>query len=178
MWRCPKCGNQYPEQITVCPACQQAAPEKEASFKVRPSNANENQAFLVVVLIIIFAVGGWGFLKNSMTATPAAESPASTVMPSVPAPSAVSDSALVLDHWHWARGEYGTPEMVGLIINTSGKSYSYAQVEINLYDKQHTQLGSTIANTNNIEPHGKWKFTAPVTEKGAYSADVKKITAF
>ena len=68
--------------------------------------------------------------------------------------------------------------MVGLIINTSGKSYSYAQVEINLYDKQHTQLGSTIANTNNIEPHGKWKFTAPVTEKGAYSADVKKITAF
>ena len=49
---------------------------------------------------------------------------------------------------------------VGTIKNNRNKKYSYAQVTFNLYDKNGAQLGSAIANINNLEPYGKWKYDA------------------
>ncbi|MGE5590998.1 MAG: FxLYD domain-containing protein [Bacillota bacterium] len=51
--------------------------------------------------------------------------------------------------------------VTGTVKNNSNKKYSYAQVEINLYDKDGNQVGSTLANINNLEPGGTWKFKAP-----------------
>jgi hypothetical protein len=50
----------------------------------------------------------------------------------------------------------------GTIQNNTDRTYSYVQISINLYDNAGNQIGSTMDNTNNLEPHGKWKFKALV----------------
>ena len=56
--------------------------------------------------------------------------------------------------------------------------YKYVQVEINLYDAEGNQVGSTLANVNNLEPRAKWKFSAPILQEKTKSFKVAKITAF
>lgn len=68
--------------------------------------------------------------------------------------------------------------VTGTVKNNSSKKYSYAQVEINLYDKDGNQVGSTLANVNNLEPGGTWKFKAPILEDAATSFKVKDVTGF
>ena len=51
----------------------------------------------------------------------------------------------------------------GTVRNNSSKTYRYVQVSINLYDPSGAQVGSTMANVNNLEPHNDWKFRALVT---------------
>ena len=52
------------------------------------------------------------------------------------------------------------------------------EVEINLYDKEGVQIGSTLANANHLEPNGKWRFKAVVLEGSAATAKLKGVTAF
>lgn len=84
---------------------------------------------------------------------------------------------LELMNWHWERGEYGT-YIVGIVKNNANKTYGYAQVSFNLYDEHGNQVGSTLANINNLEPYGTWKFKAIVTEDNVKRAAFKEITAF
>lgn len=68
--------------------------------------------------------------------------------------------------------------IVGSVKNNTEKQYSYVQVEVNLYDKDGAQVGSTLANTNNLEPGGTWKFkTMPSTEEFA-SYKIKDVTGY
>ena len=62
----------------------------------------------------------------------------------------------------WQRGKYDQLTITGVVHNFSGRKYAYAQVEINLFDKEGNQVGSTMANINNLEAGGTWKFTAPI----------------
>lgn len=68
--------------------------------------------------------------------------------------------------------------IVGSVKNNSSKQYSYVQVEINLYDNSGAQVGSTLANANNLEPGAIWKFKAVVTEENATKYKIKDITGF
>ena len=63
----------------------------------------------------------------------------------------------------------GTTYIEGEIKNNTDKTYSYVQVTFNLYDKNESQLGTAIANINNLEPNAIWKYKAIglVTEKVA-----------
>lgn len=65
----------------------------------------------------------------------------------------------VLNHESTNDGYVGY--ITGRVKNNTDKTYSYAQVSINLYSGD-TQLGSTLANVNNLEPGGIWEFKAPV----------------
>lgn len=75
-------------------------------------------------------------------------------------------------------GEQYARYVTGTIKNNASRQYKYAQVEINLYDDAGNQVGSTLANTNNLEPNGTWKFKAPVLEENAKSFKVKGVTAY
>lgn len=66
----------------------------------------------------------------------------------------------------------------GTVRNNTDHEYSYVQVEINLYDKAGTLVDSTLANVNNLEPRGKWKFEAPVLNDHARTWKVKAITGY
>ena len=48
----------------------------------------------------------------------------------------------------------------GSLVNNTNKKYSYVQIEFNVYDSNGIQLGSAIANINNLEAKGTWKFKA------------------
>ena len=47
----------------------------------------------------------------------------------------------------------------GILKNNTDKTYSYAQICFNVYDKDGNQLGTAIANVNNLElaAHGNLK---------------------
>jgi exonuclease I len=52
--------------------------------------------------------------------------------------------------------------IVGKIKNNTNNTYSYVQVEINLYDGSGNQVDSTITNILNLEPNKIWNFSAVV----------------
>ena len=52
----------------------------------------------------------------------------------------------------------------GILKNNTDKTYSYAQICFNVYDKDGNQLGTAVANVNNLDGNGTWKFEAiPLT---------------
>lgn len=68
--------------------------------------------------------------------------------------------------------------VVGIVKNNTDRNYGYVQVEINLYDNSGAQVGSTMSNTNNLEPNSTWKFKAPILEETATRFKVKKVTGY
>ena len=69
----------------------------------------------------------------------------------------------------------------GEVINNKNRSYSYAQIEFNVYDKNGNQLGSALANINNLDANATWKFKAMALNGNAESIasyKVVDITAF
>lgn len=68
--------------------------------------------------------------------------------------------------------------VVGTIKNNTSKKYKYVQVEINLYDSSNVQVGSTLANVNNLEPYGTWKFKAVIFQNNTDHFKIKEITGF
>lgn len=49
--------------------------------------------------------------------------------------------------------------VTGVLQNNGGKK-GYVQIMIPCYDKDGTKLGDALANVNDIEANGKWKFKA------------------
>lgn len=89
-----------------------------------------------------------------------------------------SSKELVVEDFSLQMDAYGTGKIVGTLKNNTNKEHAYAQVEFNLYDDNGAQVGSTLANINNLEPGGTWSFEAPVLEGRATQAKLKGITAF
>ncbi len=67
--------------------------------------------------------------------------------------------------------------IVGTVTNNSDRTYGYVQVEVNLYDGD-VLIGSTMANVNNLEPHGSWRFKAASFERSFTGYKVKGVTGF
>lgn len=68
----------------------------------------------------------------------------------------------------------------GTIKNNTNKNYSYVQVTFNTYDKDGAQLGTAIANINNLEANGVWKYKAMAMTSSDEIASYKlvEITGF
>jgi len=85
---------------------------------------------------------------------------------------------LTIDNVGFGKGKFGNKILAGVLSNKADKNYSYVQIEFNLYDADGAQVGSTLANINNLEPFGTWKFEAGILEDGVTMFKVKDITAF
>lgn len=68
--------------------------------------------------------------------------------------------------------------VTGHIRNNTNKEYLYVQVSINLYDDAGTQVGSTLANVNNLAPGGTWAFEALITSDLATQYRIVDITGY
>lgn len=66
----------------------------------------------------------------------------------------------------------------GTIKNNTDKQYSYVQVTFNLYDASGTQIGTAMANINNLEGNGTWKFKAIGGTQNAASYKLAEITGW
>jgi hypothetical protein len=75
-------------------------------------------------------------------------------------------------------GDYGSKMICGTVVNNSDFVKSYAQVEINLYDKYGNFVGSTLDNITNFQPHSKWRFRAPISEDSTKTFIVKSVNGY
>ena len=73
---------------------------------------------------------------------------------------------------------YGGRAICGTVINNTDKTYGYAQVEINLYDQNGTQIGNTIDNVNNLAAHSKWEFKAMIVDERADNYKVVGVSGY
>ncbi|BBF42020.1 hypothetical protein lbkm_0702 [Lachnospiraceae bacterium KM106-2] len=71
-----------------------------------------------------------------------------------------------------------TSYATGKVKNNTDRTYSYVQVEINLYDKSGNQVGSTLDNVTNLEAGSTWKFKAPILEQNVDNFKVKNVTGY
>ena len=51
-------------------------------------------------------------------------------------------------------------KITGVAKNTSKKNYSYASVEFSVYDSSGNNLGTALANINNLSSGDSWRFEA------------------
>jgi hypothetical protein len=92
-------------------------------------------------------------------------------------PQAPPVEALEVTDWTWGPKGYGVIQ--GTLRNNSGRKYSYVEVRFNLYDDSGAQIGNTMANVNNLEPYGTWKFEAPLRrEHGAKTGTLSGVKGF
>lgn len=75
------------------------------------------------------------------------------------------------------KGEFSST-IVGKIKNNTDSKKGYVQVQFNLYDKEGSQVGTAMANVNNLEAGGTWKFEAMILEKNVASYKLSEITGF
>jgi hypothetical protein len=61
----------------------------------------------------------------------------------------------------------GGRHVEGVIRNNSDKVLSYVVVEINLYNDEGAQVGSTLDTISNLDPHTDWNFAALVANRNA-----------
>lgn len=78
----------------------------------------------------------------------------------------------------WENGEYGNDYATGRIRNNTSSTYSYVQIEINVYDANGNQIGSTLDNVNNLEPGGTWQFRAIITDDQARRFRIKDVSGY
>jgi hypothetical protein len=93
-------------------------------------------------------------------------------------PNKGSSDDLTVIEAHFKHGQYGTRSIAGTVKNNGSKTYGYVQVSINLYDSSGSQVGSTLANVNNLEPGKSWAFDAPILEENATKFQVMDVTGF
>jgi len=85
---------------------------------------------------------------------------------------------LEVSNVHSENGEFGFCYVCGTVTNNTDQTYSYVQVEINLYDDSGQQVGNTFDNVNNLEPGGSWNFRALVMEEKATKYKVVNVSGW
>lgn len=88
------------------------------------------------------------------------------------------DTALSVADIAFKQSRAGNPTVTGTVKNSSSKKYGYVQVQFNLYDKAGAQVGSALANINNLEPNGTWKFEAIVLQDNVATARLESVSGF
>ncbi len=159
MKKCKYCQTEIQIQAKVCPQCNR---DLRNWFIRHPILTT------VIVLIGLGAIGAResGSSKYNQTGV-LTENSSST--------SETEQDLELLEHKLTKEG-YIT-KITGKIRNNTSETFSYAQVEINLYDKDNALLESTLANINNFEGGTVWKFEAVVFKsENVVSYKIKDIT--
>lgn len=156
--KCKECKKEVSSKAKTCPNCGVS----------KPCGSGNGLLLLIIGgIVAVFLISG---VQKGQNLIDQAELRADL--------SSVDDRGLKVQNLKMETGEYGVKVVTGILENTNNKQYGYVQVEINLYDENGVQVGSTIANANNLEPNGKWRFKAPIIEKSASTAKLKGISAF
>lgn len=141
--KCKECGEEISSSAKKCPKCGK---DQRNFFMKHPV------LYTILILIIIGAAAGSG--SDNTGTTP------STPMTGTTTSTLQEDFTLQEGHTG-STDEYGFSYTVeGSIKNNTNKQYSYVQVTFNLYDADGAQIGSALANINNLEANGLWKFKA------------------
>lgn len=139
---CKECGSEVSSK-GVCPKCG----KDQRNFFVK----HKVITFILILFVIAAIIGMSGENKTSDDSTKTTSSTASTKQ----------EKFTLQDGHKGTADKYGMSYTIeGTIKNNTDKQYSYVQVTFNLYDSDGAQIGTALANINNLEPNGLWKFKA------------------
>lgn len=142
--RCKTCGNLIANNANICPKCGR---DDRSIMQKNPILG------CFGVLMIILGIGIIGSTFDSVDSN--------NVTTSNNSISSSYQEAFTLESMEGHVDDFGISlHIVGTIKNNKNKSYSYVQVTFNLYDKNGAQLGTALANINNLEPYGTWRYDA------------------
>ena len=197
--KCSKCGAEFDAKF--CPECgtpanaqtaqvnqpvQPAAPQPQQPAYQNPVTPQKKKGGclkggliaigVIVVIGIIAGIAGGGGKSAAPTAATGSAAQGSQAQQASAQANKWDDMFEVKDLKLEGTGE--TAKVTGAIVNKTDKEYGYLQVEINLYDNSGAQIGSTLANVNNLEAKGTWKFEAYTLKDGVKTVKVKDVTGF
>ena len=67
------------------------------------------------------------------------------------------------------------PCVEGIVHNISDKTVGYVEIDINYFDKQGNQVQSSVVNTTNLAPEGKWLFKDSIIYTGYDSFKIVNV---
>jgi len=174
---CQKCGAEMPDGSKVCPKCGEAQgqtvqPEKAVKPKKKKGLI---WAGVIVLLIIIIAVSTGHKDDDGPAAATSASAQAGETSQ---APKNDWDGKFDVKDLAMTSDELGYGHITGTLTNLKDKEYKYVQLEFNVYDESGAQIGTALANTNNLEANGTWKFEALGTQTGVKNYKLKDVTAY
>ncbi len=145
MKKCKECGEEISSSAKKCPKCGK---DQRNFFMKHPI------LYTIIIIVIIGAVATSGGSNNNDTTQTNGGSTQTT--------SSTTKEKFTLEDGHTGSSdEYGLSYTIeGSIKNNTDKQYSYVQVTFNLYDSDGAQIGSALANINNLDANGIWKFKA------------------
>ena len=125
---------------------------------------------VLIVVVVLVALGAFGSLsggdKGSDSSTSAGA--AKTEQTEEKKPYTISDETLDTSN------PYGV-KITGTLVNNTDEDKSYLQIEYNLYDADGAQIGTALANINNLKAGGTWKFEAASMEKPEDVANWERV---
>lgn len=129
---------------------------------------------ILIVVVAIIALGAFGSLSggdkgsDSSTSGGAAKTEQAEEKKQEQEPYTISDEALDTSN------PYGV-KITGTLVNNTDEDKSYLQIEYNLYDADGAQIGTALANINNLKAGGTWKFEAASMEKPEDVANWERV---
>lgn len=169
---CPKCGKEVGTS-RFCPDCG-ADMSGGSNYGATPRKKKKKGwvvlAFVIVILVAVI-VGTTGDKDHLSSASNGSASQNG----SNGQDQQTAQDLEILDYTSTSDNylRYAT----GHIKNNTDKTYSYVQVEINLYSGE-TLVGSTLDNVTNLAPGDVWEFKAVIAEENADSFRIVDVTGW
>jgi hypothetical protein len=88
-----------------------------------------------------------------------------------------SENGIGITDMGWVEGEYGNVSLAGTATNLTDSTLSYVQISVSFLDASGAQIGTGLANTNNLAAGQRWKWEAMFTEMDTSDLDSANITA-
>lgn len=129
---------------------------------------------VLIVVVVLVALGAFGSLSggdkggDSSTSAGAAKTEQTEEKKPEQEPYTISDETLDTSN------PYGV-KITGTLVNNTDEDKSYLQIEYNLYDADGAQIGTALANINNLKAGGTWKFEATSMEKPEDVANWERV---
>ena len=129
---------------------------------------------VLIVVVVLVAIGAFGSLSggdkgsNSSTGAGGAKTEQTEEKKQEQEPYTISDETLDTSN------PYGV-KITGILVNNTDEDKSYLQIEYNLYDADGAQIGTALANINNLKAGGTWKFEAASMEKPEDVANWERV---
>ena len=93
-------------------------------------------------------------------------------------PAAEATRPLTVEPGGWTRDRHGLLFVTGVIANTTGRRLRYLEVTFPLFDAAGKQVGTAIANENNVAPGARWQFRALVSKNGVTEMGAPEIRSY
>lgn len=153
---CLSCGAKSGNS-KFCPAC--GATLQAISAASGSASTKKESERTAIGCLSVFLIGGllWVFGSNHQP-SPAPEPPPVAKKADSPPPEPQKPDLEILSQH--GSGDESSIKITGKIRNNTSKSYSYAEVTFTLYDREGNQVGTAMANINNLEPSATWKYEA------------------